>query len=125
MTAELVRGQNHPLTQVRLEIRISAGTPIVVGATLGDENGKVHGVEWVAHPGAPTLPGLEVSRQAAADHRLPLGLGAMPESAHRISVLLALPSGVGGPVRFGGVSAPFVAVTGLDGSGAASYTITG
>lgn len=24
MTAELVRGQNHPLSQVRLEIRVSA-----------------------------------------------------------------------------------------------------
>ncbi|MEW2116768.1 TerD family protein [Streptomyces sp. NPDC005474] len=125
MTAELVRGQNHPLSQVRLEVRISAGTPIVAAATIGDEQGKVHGVEWVAHPGAPTLPGLEVSRQAAADHRLAVDLGAMPESAHRISVLLALPSGVGGPVCFGGVSAPFVAVTGLDGSGLASYTITG
>ena len=125
MTAELVRGQNHPLSQVRLEVRISAGAPIVAGATIGDEQGKVHGVEWVAHPGAPTLPGLEVSKQAAADHRLAVDLGAMPESVHRISVLLALPSGVGGPVRFGAVAAPFVAVTGLDGAEVASYTITG
>ncbi|NEC88087.1 TerD family protein [Streptomyces sp. SID12501] len=125
MTAELVRGQNHPLSQVRLEVRISAGAPIVAGATIGDEQGKVHGVEWVAHPGAPTLPGLEVSKQAAADHRLAVDLGAMPESVHRISVLLALPSGVGGPVRFGAVAAPVVAVTGLDGTEVASYTITG
>ncbi|NEA68300.1 TerD family protein [Streptomyces sp. SID12488] len=125
MTAELVRGQNHPLSQVRLEVRISAGTPIVAGATIGDEQGKVHGVEWVAHPGAPTLPGLEVSKQAAADHRLAVDLGAMPESVHRISVLLALPSGVGGPVRFGAVAAPVVAVTGLDGTEVVSYTITG
>lgn len=125
MTAELVRGQNHPLSQVRLEVRISAGAPIVAGATIGDEQGKVHGVEWVAHPGAPTLPGLEVSKQAAADHRLAVDLGAMPESVHRISVLLALPSGVGGPVHFGAVAAPFVAVTGLDGAEVASYTITG
>ena len=125
MTAELVRGQNHPLSQVRLEVRISAGAPIVAGATIGDEQGKVHGVEWVAHPGAPTLPGLEVSKQAAADHRLAVDLGAMPESVHRISVLLALPSGVGGPVRFGAVAAPFVAVTGLGGAEVASYTITG
>ncbi|MGW3648615.1 TerD family protein [Streptomyces sp. NPDC000878] len=125
MTAELVRGQNHPLSQVRLEVRISAGAPIVAGATIGDEQGKVHGVEWVAHPGAPTLPGLEVSKQAAADHRLAVDLGAMPESVHRISVLLALPSGVGGPVRFGAVAAPFVAVTGLDGAEVVSYTITG
>ncbi|MDX2541196.1 TerD family protein [Streptomyces sp. WI04-05B] len=125
MTAELVRGQNHPLSQVRLEVRISAGAPIVVGATIGDEQGRVHGVERVAHPGAPTLPGLEVSRQAAADHRLAVDLGAMPESVHRISVLLALPSGVGGPVRFGALAAPFVAVTGLDGTEVASYRITG
>ncbi|WP_367323967.1 TerD family protein [Streptomyces sp. HUAS ZL42] len=125
MTAELVRGQNHPLSQARLEIRVSAGKPIVAGATIGDEHGKVHGVEWVAHPGAPTLPGLEVSRQAAADHRLAVDLDAMPESVHRVSVLLALPSGVGGPASFGAVAAPFVAVTGLDGTEVASYTITG
>lgn len=125
MTAELVRGQNHPLSQARLEIRVSAGKPIVAGATLGDEHGKVHGVEWVAHPGAPTLPGLEVSRQAAADHRLAVDLGAMPEAVHRISVLLALPTGVPGPTRFGGLAAPFVAVTGLDGTEVASYTLTG
>ncbi|MER5221145.1 TerD family protein [Streptomyces flaveus] len=125
MTAELVRGQNHPLSQARLEIRVSAGKPIVAGATLGDENGKVQGVEWVAHPGSPTLPGLEVSKQAAADHRLAFDLDALTEAVHRVSVLLALPSGVGGPVQFGSVAAPFVAVTGLDGSEIASYTITG
>ncbi|MFI6337618.1 TerD family protein [Streptomyces sp. NPDC050535] len=125
MTAELVRGQNHPLSQVRLEVRVSAGKPIVAGATLSDAQGRVRGVEWVAHPGAPTLPGLEVSRQAAADHRLAIDLGALSDAVHRVSVLLALPSGVGGPVRFGAVAAPFVAVTGLDGSEVASYTVTG
>ncbi|MEU0023930.1 TerD family protein [Streptomyces sp. NPDC006335] len=124
MTAELVRGQNHPLSQARLEIRIAAGTPIVAGATLGDEHGRVHGVEWVLHPGAPTLPGLEVSRQAAADHRLAVDLGAVSEAVHRVHVLLALPA-AGGPVRFGAVAAPFVAVTGLDGTELASYTVTG
>ncbi|GAA2766247.1 TerD family protein [Streptomyces paradoxus] len=125
MTAELVRGQNHPLSQARLEIRISAGTPIVAVAALGDENGRIHGAEWVAHPGAPTQPGLEVSRQAAADHRLAVDLDAVPEAVHRVSVLLALPVGGSGPVRFGAVAAPFVAVTGLDGGEVASYTITG
>ncbi|WP_327314304.1 TerD family protein [Streptomyces sp. NBC_01235] len=125
MTAELVRGQNHPLSQVRLEIRISAGRPVVAAATLGDENGKVRGVEWVAHPGVPTLPGLEVSRQAAADHRLAVDLDAMPAAVHRVDVLLALPAGVGGPDSFGSVAAPFVAVTGLDGTEVATYTITG
>ncbi|MCX4574271.1 TerD family protein [Streptomyces sp. NBC_01571] len=124
MTAELVRGQNHPLSQVRLEVRVSAGRPVVAGATLSDEQGRVRGAEWVAHPGAPTLPGLEVSKQAAADHRLAFDLDALPGTVHRVSVLLALPAGVG-PVRFGAVAAPFVAVTGLDGSEVASYTITG
>ncbi|GAA4334543.1 TerD family protein [Streptomyces venetus] len=125
MTAELVRGQNHPLSQARLEIRVSAGTPIVAAAALSDESGRIRGVEWVAHPGAPTQPGLEVSRQAAADHRLAVDLGAVPEAVHRVGVLLALPSGGPGPVRFGAVAAPFVAVTGLDGGEIASYTITG
>ncbi|MEV6160598.1 TerD family protein [Streptomyces sp. NPDC052052] len=125
MTAELVRGQNHTLPRTRLEIRISAGTPVVAGATLGDENGTVPGTEWVAHPGSPRLPGVEVSAQAAADHRLAVDLDAVPASAHRITVLLALPTGVGGPVRFGAVASPFVAVTGLDGDEIATFTLTG
>ncbi|MFF3891809.1 TerD family protein [Streptomyces sp. NPDC001812] len=127
MTAELVRGQNHPLSQSRLEIRVSAGTPIVTAAALGDETGRIHGVEWVAHPGAPTRPGLEVSRQAAADHRLAVDLDALADTVHRVSVLLALPAAADsrGPARFGAVAAPFVAVTGLDGTEAASYTVTG
>ncbi|MEU6122803.1 TerD family protein [Streptomyces sp. NPDC047123] len=124
MTAELVRGQNHPLPGTRLEIRVSAGGPVVAGATLGDEQGRVRGVEWVAHPGSPTLPGLEVSRQAAADHRLAVDLDALPDPVHRVSVLLALPVGVGGPAGFRALAAPFVAVTTLDGAEAASYTIT-
>ncbi|MEU0243677.1 TerD family protein [Streptomyces sp. NPDC006235] len=125
MTAELVRGQNHPLSQVRLEIRVSAGTPIVAAAALSDEGGRIHGAEWVAHPGAPTQPGLEVSRQAAADHRLAVDLDAVPETVHRVGVLLALPAAGAGPSRFGAVAAPFVAVTGLDGAEIATYTITG
>ncbi|MEG8280863.1 TerD family protein [Streptomyces sp. AHA2] len=125
MTAELVRGQNHPLSQARLEIRISAGTPIVAATALSDENGRIHGVEWVAHPGAPTQPGLEVSRQAAAAHRLAVDLDAVPEAVHRVGVLLALPTGGAGPVRFGAVAAPFTAVTGLDGTEIASFTLTG
>ncbi|AQW50048.1 TerD family protein [Streptomyces violaceusniger] len=124
MTAELVRGQNHPLPQTRLEIRISAGNPIVAGATLGDERGTVHGAEWVAHPASPQLAGIEVPKQAAADHRLAVDLDAMPGHIHRVTVLLALPAGVGGPARFGVMAAPFVAVTGLDGTEIAGYTIT-
>lgn len=124
MTAELVRGQNHPLPGTRWEIRVSAGRPIVAGATLGDEQGVVRAAEWVAHPGSPALPGLEVSRQAASDHRLAVDLDAVPREAHRVSILLALPAGTGGPTRFGAVASPFVAVTGLDGTEIAGYTLT-
>ncbi|MGW3684830.1 TerD family protein [Streptomyces sp. NPDC005125] len=125
MTAELVRGQNHTLPQTRLEIRVSAGTPVVAGATLGDERGTGHGIEWIAHPGSPQLPGLEVSKQAAADHRLAVDLDAMPAAVHRVTVLLALPMEAGGPVTFGAVAAPFVAVTGLEGTEIATFTLTG
>ncbi|MCX4968668.1 TerD family protein [Streptomyces sp. NBC_00654] len=125
MTAELVRGQNHTLPQTRLEIRVSAGSPVVAGATLGDEQGTVRGIEWIAHPGSPRLPGLEVSQQAAAGHRLAVDLDALPDAVHRVTVLLALPVGAGGPVRFGAVAAPFVAVTGLDGTEIATFTLTG
>ncbi|MFD8732265.1 TerD family protein [Streptomyces sp. NPDC059611] len=125
MTAELVRGQNHVLPRTRLEIRVSAGSPVVAGATLADENGVVRGAEWVAHPGSPQLPGLEVSRQAAAGHRLAIDLEALPGTVHRVTVLLALPVGVGGPVRFGATAAPFVAVTGPDGTEIATFTLTG
>ncbi|OKJ70957.1 TerD family protein [Streptomyces sp. CB02460] len=125
MTAELVRGQNHTLPQTRLEIRISAGAPVVAGATLGDEQGRVAGIEWIAHPGSPQLHGLEVSRQAAADHRLAVDLDALPDGVHRVTVLLALPLGVGGPTRFGAVASPFVAVTALDGTEIATFTLTG
>ncbi|MGF1238391.1 TerD family protein [Streptomyces sp. 2-6] len=125
MTAELVRGQNHPLSEVRLEVRISAGTPVVAALTVVGENGRVSGADRVAHPGAPALPGLEVSRQAAAEHRLAVDLAALPETVHRVDVLLALPGGPGAPARFGAVAAPFVAVTGLSGAALADYTVTG
>ncbi|MEU7042517.1 TerD family protein [Streptomyces varsoviensis] len=124
MTAELVRGQNHPLPQTRLEIRVSAGDPVMAGAVLADERGRAPDAAWVAHPAAPRLPGLEVSQQAAADHRLAVDLDALPAAAHRVSVLLALPSGAGGPARFGAMAAPFVAITGLDGAEVVGYTIT-
>ncbi|ONK11064.1 TerD family protein [Streptomyces sp. MP131-18] len=123
MTAELIRGQNHPLSETRLEIRVSAGRPILAGVTLNDEAGRMKDAEWVAHPASPRLPGIEVSKQAAADHRLAVDLGALPAAVHRVNVMLALPAGTGGPASFGAVAAPFVAVTGLDGTPVASYTI--
>ncbi|GGO81477.1 TerD family protein [Wenjunlia tyrosinilytica] len=129
MTAELTRGQNHPLPADisgggRLEVRVSTGKPVIAGATLGDEHGRVRGVEWVAHPGSPQLPGLEVSRQAAAENHLAVDLGAMPENVHWVNILLALPQVDGAPSRFGAIASPFVAITGLDGSEIATYTIT-
>ncbi|MET9412910.1 TerD family protein [Streptomyces klenkii] len=124
MTAELVRGQNHPLSGTRLEIRVSAGGPVVAGATLAGADGTVSGADRIAHPASHRLPGLEVSRQAAADHRLAVDLDALPEDVHRVHVLLALPAGAGGPTSFGALAAPFVAVTELDGAEIATYTIT-
>ncbi|MGY5046174.1 TerD family protein [Streptomyces sp. 900105755] len=125
MAAELVRGQNHPLPQNRIEIRISADVPVLTGATLADESGRVRSTDGVVHPGAPALPGIEVSRQAAADHRLAVDLDAMPAAVHRVSVLIALPTTPGGPSRFGAVAAPRAAVTGLDGTEIAGYTLVG
>ncbi|MFD8009233.1 TerD family protein [Streptomyces sp. NPDC058955] len=125
MTAELVRGQNHPLPDTRLELRVSAGHPVVAGATLGDERGHVAGAEWIAHPGAPVRPGIEVSGEAAAEHRIAVDLAAVPDSVHRLSVLLALPRGAGGPARFGTAAAPFVSVADPTGAAVVTYTITG
>ncbi|MFD4386225.1 TerD family protein [Streptomyces sp. NPDC058495] len=125
MTAELVRGQNHPLPDTRLELRVSAGHPVVAGATLGDERGRVAGAEWIAHPGAPVRPGVEVPAEAAAEHRIAVDLAALPDTVHRISLLLALPQGAGGPARFGTAAAPFVTVADPAGTAVATYTIHG
>ncbi|MFE3598468.1 TerD family protein, partial [Streptomyces sp. NPDC059142] len=125
MTAELVRGQNHPLPHTRLEIRVTAGAPVLACATLGDAQGAVRGPEWIAHPGSPRLPGIEVSRQAAASLRYHVDLDVLPEQAHLLHVLLALPEGTGGPDRFGATAAPFAAVTATDGTEIASFTLTG
>ncbi|WP_367125798.1 TerD family protein [Streptomyces phytohabitans] len=125
MTAELVRGQNHPLPGTRLEIRVSAGEPVLAGATLNDEHGLMRDAGWIAHPAEPHIHGIEVSRQAAADHRLAVDLDALPDAVHRVNVLLALPAGVGGPSGFGAFAPPFAAVTGLDGTEIARFTLTG
>ncbi|MGI5351616.1 TerD family protein [Streptomyces sp. CA-250714] len=125
MTAELVRGQNHPLPGTRVEIRVTAGTPIVAGATLNDEQGRMRDAGWIAHPAAPQLPGVEVSRQAAAVHHLAVDPGALPQDVHRVNILLALPTVPGAPADFAGLAAPFLAVTGPDGEQLVSYTVTG
>ncbi|MEU5836589.1 TerD family protein [Streptomyces diacarni] len=125
MTAELVRGQNHPLPGSRVEIRVTADTPVIAGATFNDEHGRMRDAGWIAHPAEPHLPGVEVSRQAAAVHRLAVDLAAVPEDVHRVNIMLALPARTGGPGRFAGLAAPCFAVTGLDGQEIAGYEVTG
>lgn len=122
MGAELVRGQNHPLPRTRLEILISAEVPVLVAAALGDEGGRVHDGHRIAHPGAPVLPGIEVPRAAAAEHRLSADLGALSEAVHRVTVLLALP---GPAVRFGATAAPRATVTDAGGTEIVRFTLAG
>ncbi|MBW5485825.1 hypothetical protein GPJ59_29125 [Streptomyces bambusae] len=123
MTAELVRGQNHPLPHHRVEIRVSAGTAVLALAALGDEQGALRGPEGFAHPGARGVPGLEAPGAAADQHRFAVDLEAVGGAVHRIGVLLALPPG--GPASFGAVAAPHVAVAGPDGVEVAGYTVSG
>ncbi|AXG77273.1 TerD family protein [Streptomyces paludis] len=125
MTAELVRGQNHPLPRTRLEIRVTAAAPVLGCVTLGDEHGTTPDAGWTAHPGSPALPGVEVSRQAAAALRFHIDLAALPERARLVRVVLALPESAAGPARFGATAAPFAAVTSTDGAAIADFTLTG
>ncbi|TXS51033.1 TerD family protein [Streptomyces sp. t39] len=123
MTAELVRGQNHPLPHTRLDIRVSAGHPVVACATFVDDRGTAR-EEWVARPGAPVLPGVEVPAGAESAPRFVLDLDAVPAEAQQINVLLALTGGAA-PERFGATAAPFVAVVAESGEEIASFTVTG
>ncbi|MYS66715.1 hypothetical protein GTW66_22655 [Streptomyces sp. SID5473] len=124
MTAELVRGQNHPLPETLLEVRVSAGHPVVACAAGADEGGSVREA-WLAHPGAPAVPGVEVPAEAVQTPRFAVDLGAVAEAVHRIHLLIALPEGAGGPAHFGATAAPFLAVISSDGAEIASFTITG
>lgn len=123
MTAELVRGQNHPVSQSRVEIRVSAGTPVLALASLADEQGRFSGKEVLAHPGARTLPGVEAPGEVADRHTFAVDLDAVAPDVHRVGVLLVLPPG--GPVRFGAVPASYVAVADPEGAELAGYTLTG
>ncbi|MFF2806893.1 TerD family protein [Streptomyces sp. NPDC058000] len=125
MTAELVRGQNHPLDGTRVEIRIAAGGPVLVAVALGDEQGRLPGTEAVVHPGVPHRPGVEVPSGAAAEQRIAADLDALPAAVHRVSVLLALPGGPGAPGGFGPAAAPSIAVTRVDGTPLVAYPLTG
>ncbi|MEU0396171.1 TerD family protein [Streptomyces sp. NPDC006208] len=124
MTAELVRGQNHPLPDTRLQIRVSAGHPVLACATCSDAQGAV-GDGAIAYPGATALPGIEVPGQATEAPRFSIDLDAVPDAVDQVSVLLALPEASGGPAHFGATAAPFLAVVGQDDAELVSFTITG
>ncbi|MEV7615440.1 TerD family protein [Streptomyces sp. NPDC089799] len=123
MTAELVRGQNHPLSRTDVEITVTAGTPVLALAAFGDQEGGLSGPGALAHPGARSLSGLEVPGAAAAGHRFAVDLDAVPAGTERVLVLLALPPG--GPGRFGAVAAPHVRIGEPGGAGLAEFTLTG
>lgn len=123
MTAELVRGQNHPLSRNRVEIRVSAGAAVLALASTADEGGRLAGPGALAHPGARALPGLEVPDRVGDRHRFTVDLDAVGAAVHLVRVLLVLPPG--GPARFGAVAAPHVAVAEPEGAELAGYTLTG
>ncbi|MEU3061325.1 TerD family protein [Streptomyces subrutilus] len=123
MTAELVRGQNHPVSHSRVEIRVSAGTPVLALAALADDAGRFSGPEALAHPGAPALPGVLAPEAPAERHTLPVDLDAVPAAVHTVRVVLVLPPG--GPVRFGAVPASHVALADPQGAETVGYTLTG
>ncbi|WP_424214344.1 TerD family protein [Streptomyces sp. BI20] len=122
MAAELVRGQNHPVARQRVEITISAGSPVHAVAALGDEAGRPADADAVVHPGRTTGPGITIPAACGPRHRIPVDLDAVTPAVHRISIALVLPPG--GPDRFGAVAAPHVAVTDPDGTELAGYTMT-
>ncbi|MEV6579401.1 TerD family protein [Streptomyces sp. NPDC051582] len=123
MTAELVRGQNHPLSQARVEIRVSAGTPVLALVSACDDAGRLAGPDAVAHPGARHLPGVQVPEAVAGEHRFAVDLDAVAPAVHRLGVVLVLPPG--GPARFGAAPASYVAVADPEGAELAGYTLTG
>ncbi|MET9608838.1 TerD family protein [Streptomyces sp. NPDC006512] len=122
MTAELVRGQNHPVSHSRVEVRVSAGAPVLALATLADEQGRFTGPGALAHAGSPALPGLRAPGDVADRHALAVDLDAVAAGVHRIGVVLVLPPG--GAVRFGAVPAPYVAVAAEGGPELACFTLT-
>ncbi|MFF2196193.1 TerD family protein, partial [Streptomyces sp. NPDC058157] len=122
MTAELVRGQNHPVPHSRVEVRVSAGAAVLALASLADERGRLTGPGALAHPGAPGLPGVLVPAGPGDRHTLAVDLDAVAAEVHRIGLLLVLPPG--GPLRFGAVPAPHLAVAEAGGSEFASFALT-
>ncbi|RST02309.1 export associated protein [Streptomyces sp. WAC07149] len=123
MTAELVRGQNHPVPHDRVEVRVSAGTPVLALASLADEEGRLAGPGALARPGGGAPAWLRLPQEAADRHTLAVDLEAVAAEVHRIGLLLVLPPG--GPPSFGSVPAPHAAVAPPDGPEFAGFTLTG
>ncbi|MFH7596253.1 TerD family protein [Streptomyces racemochromogenes] len=123
MTAELVRGQNHPVPHTRVEVTVSAGTAVLALAALADEQGRLPGPGALAHPGTPAPPGIGAPGEPAERHTLGVDLDAVAPEVHRIGVLLVLPPG--GPQRFGTLPAPQVAIAGQGGTEFASFAVDG
>ncbi|MFJ3883497.1 TerD family protein [Streptomyces sp. NPDC090077] len=123
MTAELVRGQNHPVPHDRVEVRVSAGTPVLALASLADEEGRLAGPAALARPGGPAPAWLRLPQEVADRHTLAVDLGAVEAEVHRIGLLIVLPPG--GPLGFGSLPAPHAAVAPPDGPEFAGFTLTG
>ncbi|MEU8437065.1 TerD family protein [Streptomyces sp. NPDC029216] len=123
MTAELVRGQNHPVSHSRVEVRVSAGTAVLALASLADEQGRLPGPGALAHPGAPAHAGVRIPGEPAERHTLAVDLDAVAPEVHRIAVLLVLPPG--GPQDFGAVPPPHVVIAEQDGTEFASFAVAG
>ncbi|MFG2663267.1 TerD family protein [Streptomyces sp. NPDC048387] len=123
MTAELVRGQNHPVSHSRVEVGVSADTALLALVSLADEEGRLGGPGALAHPGAPGLPGVRVSGAPSGRHTVTVDLDAVAAEVHRIGVLLVLAPG--GPPRFGAVPPPRVCLAGEGGPEFAAFALTG
>ncbi|MBW1599603.1 TerD family protein, partial [Streptomyces sp. JJ38] len=122
MTAELVRGQNHPLVGPDLQVHVTAERPVIAGAALCDAEGRTR-EGWLGHPGAAGLPGVSIAAGSREGHRLTLALDEVPGEAESVRIWLTLTPG--GPVRFGAIAAPRIAVLGPDGVPWAGYSLTG
>ncbi|EDX24061.1 export associated protein [Streptomyces sp. Mg1] len=111
------------MSRSRVEIRVSAHTPVLALVSAGDDAGRLPGPEAVAHPGARALAGLEVPGELSGRHRFTVDLDSVGPAVHRVGLVLVLPPG--GPARFGAVPAPYMAVAEPEGAEIAGYTLAG
>lgn len=128
MGAELLRGESHPLTRTRLEIRVTAAVPVVVCVVTEDI--RAGGPARIAHPGSPVIPGVEVPSRASATQRVVVDLArvdtyAPAAGAHRMTVWIARPDPAAGSGALGGAPAPRVTVGVPDGETLVALTLAG